>query len=88
MSYDKLIRREVCHKSVLMLVKYCVSGYDIKQSDGEASALENWGFWSTPSLLLLPGLFWPGVVAFDRVLAMGQIVSFDARQISCVWIGH
>ena len=29
--------------------------------------------WSTPSLLLLPGLLWPGVVAPKRVLSMGQI---------------
>ena len=29
--------------------------YDIKQSDGEAPALEIWGMWSTPSLPLLPG---------------------------------
>ena len=30
-----------------------------------------WGMWSTPSLLLLPGLLWLGVVALDRVLSMG-----------------
>ena len=28
---------------------------------------------STPSLPLLPGPLWPGVVAFDKVLSMGQI---------------
>ena len=29
--------------------------------------------WSSPSLTSLPGPFWPGVVAPDRVLSMGQI---------------
>ena len=28
---------------------------------------------STPSLSSLPGPVWPGVVALDRVLSMGQI---------------
>ena len=28
---------------------------------------------STPSLLLLLGRVWPGVVVFDRVLSMAQI---------------
>ena len=46
--------------------------YDIKQSDAEAPVmLELWGMWSTPSLLLLPGPLWPGVVEPDRVLSMG-----------------
>ena len=47
-------------------------GYDTKQSDGEVPAmLELWGMWSTPSLPLLPGPFWPGMVAPDRALSMG-----------------
>ena len=42
-------------------------GYYTKQSDGEVPVmLELWGIWSTPSLLLLPGPLWPGVVAPDR----------------------
>ena len=41
-------------------------GYDTKQSDGEVLAmLELWGMRSTPSLPLLPGPLWPGVVAPD-----------------------
>ena len=49
-------------------------GYGTKQSDSEVSVmLELWGKWSTPSLPLLPGPLWPGVVAPDRVLSMGQI---------------
>ena len=41
-------------------------GYDTKQSDGEAPAvLEFWGMRSTPSLPLLPGSLWPGVVEPD-----------------------
>ena len=48
--------------------------YDTKQSDGEAPVmLELWEMQSTPSLSLLPGLLWPGVVASNRVLSMGQI---------------
>ena len=39
--------------------------------------LELWGMWSTPSLLSLPGSVWPGVVAPDRVLSVGQIGLFD-----------
>ena len=43
-------------------------GYDIKQSDDEASVMQElWRIWSTLSLLLLPVPLWPGVVAPDRV---------------------
>ena len=35
--------------------------------------LELWGMQSTPSLPSLPVHLWPGVVAPDRVLSMGQI---------------
>ena len=35
--------------------------------------LELWGMRSTPLLPSLPGPFWPGVVAPDRVQSMGQI---------------
>ena len=46
--------------------------YDCKQSDGEVQAmLELWEMESTPSLPLLPGPLWPGVVAPDRALSMG-----------------
>ena len=53
------------------------SGYDIKPSDGEALALEIWGMKSNPSLPLLPGLVWLGVVAPNRVLSMVKIEPFD-----------
>ena len=47
--------------------------YDTK-SDGEVPViLEHWGMWSTLFMPSLPGLLWPGVVAPDRVLCMGQI---------------
>ena len=53
-------------------------GYDTKQSDSKAPALEIWGMSSTPSLPLLPDPLWPRVVAPDSVLSMGQIVElFD-----------
>ncbi len=48
------------------------SGYDTKQSDGKVPVmLELWGRLSTPSLPLLPGPLWPGMVAPDRALSMG-----------------
>ena len=44
-------------------------GYDTKQSDGEVPVmLGPWGIRGTPSLPLLPGPLWPGVVAPDRAL--------------------
>ena len=39
--------------------------------------LELYGKRSTPSLPLLPGLLWSGVVAPDKVLSMGQLELFD-----------
>ena len=49
-------------------------GYDTKQSDNEARlTLELWRMQSTCSLPSLPGQPWPGVVAADRVLCIGQI---------------
>ena len=41
--------------------------------------LELWGIQSNPSLLSLPGPFWPGMVAQDRVLSMGQVELFDIQ---------
>ena len=53
--------------------------YDTKKSDGEVPVmLELWGMRSTPSLPSLPGSLWPGVVAPDRVLSVGQI------ELNCV----
>ena len=41
-------------------------GYDTKQSDGEVPVMQGpWGIRSTPSLPLLPGPLWPGMVAPD-----------------------
>ena len=49
-------------------------GYNTKQSDGEVlDMLELLGMQSIPPLPLLPSLLWPGVVAPNRVLYMGQI---------------
>ena len=54
-------------------------GYDTKQSNCEFPVIvELWGMQSTLSLPLLPGPLWPGVVAPDRVLSMGQI------ELNCV----
>ena len=53
-------------------------GYGAKQSDREVSVMQELqGMQSTHSLLLLPGPLRPGVVAFDRVLFMGQIELFE-----------
>ena len=41
--------------------------------------LELWGISSTPSLPSLPGPLWPGVVAPDEVLSMGQIELRDIK---------
>ena len=52
--------------------------YDTKQSDDVSpKILEFWGMWNTTLLPSLPGPLWPGVVAPDRVLSMGQIELFD-----------
>ena len=49
-------------------------GYDTKQSDGEVPVMwELWEMQSTPSLPSFPSPLWPGVIAPDRVLCMGQI---------------
>ena len=54
-------------------------GYDTKQSDdGIPVMLELYGMQRTPSLPSLPGSLWPGVIAPDRVLSMGQI------ELNCV----
>ena len=46
--------------------------YETKKSDGEVQVMIGlWGMRSTPSLPLLPGPLWPGMVAFDRALSMG-----------------
>ena len=49
-------------------------GYDTKQSDGEVPGMLGFGgIRSTPSLPLLPGPIWPGMIAPDRALFMGKI---------------
>ena len=58
--------------------------YDIKSSDGEAPAMEIWGMSSTSSLPLLPGPLWPGVLATDRVLSIGQIEQTVCKQMTDV----
>ena len=48
------------------------SAYDTKQSNGEDPVmLELWGMQSTPSLPLLPGPLWPGMIAPNRALSIG-----------------
>ena len=40
--------------------------------------LDLWGMQNTPSLPLLLGLLWPGVISPDSVLSIGQI------ELNCV----
>ena len=56
-------------------------GYDIKESDNEAPALGLWGIQSTPSLPSLLCPFWPGEVAPDRILSMGQTELFEIQPV-------
>ena len=47
-------------------------GNNTKQSHCEVPVMQElWGTWSTPSLPLLPGPLWPGMVAPDRAISMG-----------------
>ena len=69
------------------------SRYDTKQSNGQVPVLmELWGMQSTPSLPSLPGSFWPGVVAPNRILSVGQIklnCSFESLlflRLNCVFM--
>ena len=41
--------------------------------------LEPWGMYSTSLLPLLTGPLWPGEIAPDRVLPMGQIELFETE---------
>ena len=60
-----------CRIHRLQLLDKC-PGYDTKQSDSEFPVmLELWGMQRTPSLPLLTGPLWPGMVAPDRGLYMG-----------------
>ena len=45
----------------------------LDKSDGKVSVmLELWGVRRSPLMPSLPGPLWPGVVALDRFLSMGQ----------------
>ena len=60
-------------------------GYDTKQSDGEDPVmLELWGMRSTSSLPSLAGPHWPGVVAPDSVLSIGQIELNCVLMLNCI----
>ena len=46
--------------------------------------MELWGAWRTPSLTLVPGLSWPGVVAPERFLLMSQMgQTMSAKNVWC-----
>ena len=52
-------------------------GYDAKLTDGEVPVQELLVIWSTPSLPLLSGPLWPGVLEPARVPSMDQIELFN-----------
>ena len=57
--------------------------YNFKPSDSEASGmLELWGMWSTPSLPLLPGPLWPGMVAPEK----GSIYESNRTRSHLNWV--
>ena len=59
--------------------------YDTEGSDGEAPVmLVLWGMRRTPSLPLLPGPLWPGMVAPDRALYMGYIELHTDAKLNCL----
>ena len=65
------INRLLLCRGVRPTINEC-PGYDTKQSDGEVPVmLELWGMRSTPSMTLLPGPLWPGMVTPERALSMG-----------------
>ena len=52
--------------------------YDARESDGETPVmLELWVIRSTPSLPLLPGPLWRGVVAPESSYLLGETELFD-----------
>ena len=53
LNWDCIIHQLHICKGMIPLPK--CPGYDIKQSDGKAPALELWEMWYTPSLSLFPG---------------------------------
>ena len=60
--------------------------YDTKQSNGEAQVmLKLWEMRTTHLLPSLPGPLWPGMLAPNRVLSMGQIELFDIETVYCIF---
>ena len=57
-------------------------GYDIKPCYGDDPSLNIWRMWRTLSLPLLPGSLWPGVVAPDKFLSIGQVEQTVCKQIA------
>ena len=47
------------------------------QSTNQPVMRENWEMQSTFALLPLSGPFWPGMVASERILSLGQIELFE-----------
>ena len=59
-------------------------GYDTKQSDGEASVMQEFGeMRSIPLLPSQPGFLWLGLVAPYRVLSMSQI-EINCAKLNCL----
>ena len=57
-------------------------GYDTKQSDVEVPVMLGiWGMWSIPSLPLLPGPLWSGMVAPDRALSIAYLCQTELFEL-------
>ena len=70
---------------VQIFIQLCLDHWhDIKHSDGEPPALKIWGMWSTPSLPLLLGQLWPGVIVRYKVLSMNETEQTMYKQMTDV----
>ena len=77
----KIHRLYLCRRVRLPASNEC-PGYNTKQSDAEAQVvLKLWKMRNTSLLPLIPGPFWPVVVAPDGILSMGQIELFDIETV-------
>ena len=67
--------------------------YYTKQSNGEVPQMPQlWGMQSTSLWPSIPGLPWPAMVVFNRVLSMGQkelncvlILNWNSVLFGCIW---
>ena len=76
-----IYKERVCNHSVNILFFFIFWSKDPRWGGSSFGDLGNVEY---PSLLLLPGPLWPGVVASERVLSMSQIEQTMYKQITDV----